>query len=374
MEADPKFVKDIIAAGGKSVKKCMQCATCSVVCPLSTDNNPFPRKEMIWAQWGLKEKLLTDPSVWLCHQCNDCSAYCPRNARPGEVLSAIRGVAIANYSFPSFFARAFLNPAYFPLLVAIPIILLAIYFAGFAPNGFTIPEGKVVFSNFIPHEHLEAVGTALGAWVGLAIVIGLYRYWMAISREGGRLIYIPTGEGEVKAPQGFITALISSIIEIIFHTRFRKCEEAHYRYYAHLGMFYGFILIGISTLIALGYLFMGRELGLPLTDPAKVLGNIGAVLLFVGTTWVIYERAVRKDKTGFGGYFDWLFLATLYVVAITGIIVEAARLANATAAYYIYMVHLVAVFVLLIYAPYSKFAHLAYRAITMTYEKCYGRS
>jgi len=372
MEVDPKFVRDIITVGGTTVKKCMQCATCSVVCPLSTDENPFPRKEMIWAQWGLKEKLLRDPAVWLCHQCNDCSAYCPRNAKPGEVMNAIRAVTIANCSFPTFFARAFLNPAYLPLLVAIPIILLAIYFAGFAPNGFAIPEGEVVFSNFIPHEHLEAVGTALGAWVGIAIVIGLYRYWTALAAERGRVIRIPIGEGEVKAPPGFITAFVSSIVEILLHSRFKKCEEAGYRYYAHPCIFYGFILIGISTIIALGYLQMGRELGLPLTDPAKIIGNIGAVLLFFGTTWVIYERVVRKDSIGFGGYYDWLFLGILYIVAITGIITEAARLANTVAAYYLYLIHLVAVFILLIYAPYSKFAHLAYRAIAMTYEKCYG--
>ncbi|AEA46458.1 quinone-interacting membrane-bound oxidoreductase complex subunit QmoC [Archaeoglobus veneficus] len=373
MEADPKFVKDVINAGGKSLKKCMQCATCSVVCKLSPDENPFPRKEMIWAQWGLKEKLLRDPNIWLCHQCNDCSAYCPRGARPGEVLSAIRAAVIANYSFPTFFARAFLNPAYFPLLVAIPILLLAIYFAAFAPHGFTIPEGEVMFSHFIPHEHVELVGMALGAWVGVAIIIGLYRYWTALSKERGRVIYVPTGDGEVKAPQDILTAFVSSIIEILLHSRFKECGESKYRFYAHLGIFYGFILIGIGTTIAFVYLLMGKELGLPLTDPAKIFGNIGAILLFGGATWVIYERIVRKDKIGFGGYFDWLFLGTLYVVAISGILTEVARYANVAAAYYLYLVHLVAVFVLLIYAPYSKFAHLAYRTIVMTYEKCYGK-
>jgi len=60
MEVDAQFVRDVIGFGGKTLKKCYQCATCSVICPQSPEEMPFPRKEMIWAQWGAKEKLLNE--------------------------------------------------------------------------------------------------------------------------------------------------------------------------------------------------------------------------------------------------------------------------------------------------------------------------
>ena len=51
VEPDVRFVKELKALGGDTLKKCFQCATCSVVCPISPEEQPFPRKEMIAAQW-----------------------------------------------------------------------------------------------------------------------------------------------------------------------------------------------------------------------------------------------------------------------------------------------------------------------------------
>ena len=56
IEPDLNFVRELKEAGGDTLKKCFQCATCSVVCALSPDQKPYPRKEMVYSQWGLKDR------------------------------------------------------------------------------------------------------------------------------------------------------------------------------------------------------------------------------------------------------------------------------------------------------------------------------
>lgn len=373
VQADPKFVREVIKLGGKTLKRCMQCATCSVVCPLSPDENPFPRKEMIWAQWGLKEKLLRDPDIWLCHNCNDCSKYCPRDARPGEILNALRARMIAEYSWPSFMAKIVNNPVYFPLFVLIPIIVIGGLISIW---NLTIPtSGAIEYSKFIPMEKLEMVAIPLGGLIVLIALIGLWRFWNALTEGGGKYVVVQPKEGaevEIKGGMCFIDAVFYALKDILRHSWFKMCEVNRSRYYAHLLMFYGFIALGIDAGVDVIAKYMFGMPHLPLWHPAKILGNLGGIALFLGCTLAIYNRLTNKDVKG-GSYFDWFFLLILYAVAITGILTELARLAGSIAAYWLYLVHLVVIFMLIIYAPYSKFAHLVYRGVAMAYAKSTGR-
>ena len=58
----------------------------------------------------------------------------------------------------------------------------------------------------------------------------------------------------------------------------------------------------------------------------------------------------------------------------TGILSELVRLADiAVLAYAIYFVHLIVVFFLFAYAPFSKMAHMLYRATAMVFAKATER-
>ena len=104
-QPDLDFIAQVKGLGGETLKKCYQCATCSVACPIAPDDSPFPRKEMIAASWGLKDKLIKNGDIWLCHQCGDCTDLCPRGAAPGDVLAAVRSVAIEEYAQPKALAN-----------------------------------------------------------------------------------------------------------------------------------------------------------------------------------------------------------------------------------------------------------------------------
>jgi len=123
---DIKFKKELKKESGSSLNECMQCGTCSVVCSLAPEDKPFPRKEMIWAGWGMKEKLVGNVDVWLCHQCGDCSTYCPRGVKPGDVLAALRQISYRHYARPRFLGKLLSKPSLLPFAILIPVIIIAL--------------------------------------------------------------------------------------------------------------------------------------------------------------------------------------------------------------------------------------------------------
>lgn len=370
---DLGFVKDIIAGGGESLKKCFQCATCSVVCNLAPDDKPFPRKEMIYAQWGLKDKLFANPDIWLCHQCSDCTAYCPRGAKPGEVLNAVRKLSIENYSVPSFLGKAVGSPSYLVLLLAVPVVILFIVLASLGHlNLSAIPRGEdggIVYSKFMPEIYIEVIYIAISAFAAFIFALGIYRYWKDMTQAADAARWKMLLKG------GLLSTIIAIIGEILLHKRFGKCSVTKDRQVSHLLVFYSFIGLAITAAWGVFYLYILKwESPYPLTDPLKWLGNASALALLIGITLVVRNRFKNKEKAGSGSYYDWLFINIIYLIVATGILAELFRLADiAILAYPIYFAHLVAVFFLFVYAPFSKMAHMVYRATAMVFAKATER-
>jgi quinone-modifying oxidoreductase subunit QmoC len=368
VEPDTKFVKEVIDLGGKSLKKCFQCGTCSVVCSLSPVEKPFPRKEMIWAQWGLKDRLLKGPDIWLCHQCTDCSTHCPRDAKPGDVLAAIRSYSVLHLTLPGFLTRAFQAPKYLLAILALPALLLFAFL--WATGNLTFPEGEISFEHFIPNTYAYIGMGAIVVYLLIVVGIGISRFWKNINEFGTNLE--PIGSGGGNSPGKFSSVLV----DILKHSKFGKCEVNKVSRYTHMGILYGAILLLIATgLSAILHHFVGIYSPHSLISPVKIAGNLGAVLLLAGCILVIFRRlSANNSNIGRTVYFDWFLILMLFFTTVSGIATEVIRIAElATASYWTYLVHLWLMFALFIYAPFSKGAHLVYRTLAMVYAKQIGR-
>ncbi|MBU4414047.1 MAG: quinone-interacting membrane-bound oxidoreductase complex subunit QmoC [Proteobacteria bacterium] len=370
VEPDVNFVKEVVALGGDDVKKCFQCATCSVVCPISPDTKPFPRKEMIAAQWGLKDKLVSNLDIWLCHQCGDCSTKCPRGAKPGDVLGAIRSYAISEYAVPKWLAKAVNEPEKLPILLLIPVVIFLVlgYITGlmnFSPGG-----EEIVHSNFFSTWLVDMIFVPLVVWVVAIFAMGLNRFIKDIHesavREG------KTNKDRVEAG-AFIQALIRILPTVLKHSKFSECEENKDRATAHLMVFYSFIGLFIVTNIFFVVLYVFQIHG-PYSqlNPVKWLANVSGVALIIGSILMIKNRMARTDQST--SYKDLYLLGLVLGLGLTGMLTEMTRLAGAAGlSYILYFVHLVFVFNLFAFLPFSKLAHLVYRTVAMAYAEYANR-
>jgi len=378
VEPDLDFIQALSLRCGESVKKCFQCGTCSATCPLSPDQHPFPRKEMAWATWGMKDLLLKDPGVWLCHQCNDCSTRCPRGARPGDVLAAIRQESILHYAAPRFLGRWLSRPHYIPLLLGIPAALLTAALLAKDPVekalGISPQAGRPIlyaYSSLLPHWLLNAFFGFFTLLVVIAVLAGALRFWRAMKTVAGR-------ESNAAGTRSLIASVFSALKKILVHDNFAQCTAVRSRFASHLCVFFGFLALTLVTLWVITARYNPLVQGdfvypFGFWNPWKMLANAGGAALIIGCFLMIRERVTENNPLGVGTYFDWALLAMLLLVVLTGFITEVLHLLRLEPHRHIaYFVHLVFVFVLLMYLPYSKLAHLVYRGAAMVFAEHSG--
>lgn len=358
VQPDKAFIRRVVSAGGADLKKCMQCGTCSAVCELAPEEAPFPRRQMLEAQWGLKDRVLSDPAIWLCHYCGDCTARCPRGARPGDVMGALRREAVRHFAVPGWMGAAVGSPRALLVLLLLPVLIFAAI-AAWAPKG--EPTAEMEFANLFPIPTLEALFFAVSGLVVVLFAAGLVRFVRGLRAAGY--------DGPILAGLG------PALGEILAHSRFAKCRQHADQRLGHLLTLWGFVGLGlVGTAVGIGSMAGLLRTPLPLSHPLKILANLAAVVILIGVLMLLVNRLRDSARRTAATYFDWFFLLVLAGVILTGIAAEMLRLAQAPVMYAVYFVHLVLIFALLLYAPYSKFAHLVYRTAAMAAQRSDGRS
>ena len=101
-DIDPDFKYEISKLpGAENVLLCFQCGTCTADCPIARFSDFYrPRKLIRMTQLGLKDKLLSNDSIWLCSTCFTCIDHCPQDVGIANVVRALRNLTVERETMP----------------------------------------------------------------------------------------------------------------------------------------------------------------------------------------------------------------------------------------------------------------------------------
>ncbi len=361
IRVDPGLLEDLEAFGLRDASKCFHCSNCTVTCPLSTPENPFPRKLIRFMQLGLKDRILRGPEPWLCYYCGDCSSQCPRGADPGETMMVARRYLTSLYDWTGF-ARKFYTSGKFELTaVAIVALLTGLGLLLFNTGN---PDWQHADINSVwPAQRVELADLAMAAVLSFLLLGGVFRCIKAVM---GDLIF--------KVPLGiYVSQLKEFFVHAFTQKRFGKCSD-RMQWLVHLMIMTGYATIFFLVVVLLNGLTiegMKFQRGWPeysIFHPIRLLGYYATFAIMYGTTYALIGR-LKKSKPVYRNSHptDWMFLILLQLTAMTGIFINFARLLDWPATTYsLYIIHMmVAVPMLLLEVPFAKWAHLAYRPLVL---------
>jgi quinone-modifying oxidoreductase subunit QmoC len=375
LKPDGDLLRRLISSGGEDLRKCMQCATCSVVCELTDAKNPGPRKEMLWAQWGLRDRLMGDADLWLCHQCGDCTLRCPRGARPGDVMSALRRECVIHYATPRAFARWVNQPRSFLWILLAAAAVLAVVagvwqWSGLAAVELALPGPRMVFPFWtrLPHWLLGSVFSLLIAFDVAVLVRGAKRFWRDLNASSV----------EGPANQSLGASLRAAFRRISWHDDFGLCANRRVRRTQHLLVIYGMVALWLTSLWVVtarwNPLLDGLVYPFGFWNPWKLMANLAGLAVMAGVLLMSAERWKNPKTAGATTYSDFALLSFLLLIALTGFATEILHfLRMEPVRYAVYFVHLVSVFGLFLLLPYSKLAHVVYRTLALVHAERTGR-
>ncbi|MFH1480260.1 MAG: 4Fe-4S dicluster domain-containing protein [Pseudomonadota bacterium] len=366
VKVDPNLMKELEEFGLKDAKKCFHCGNCTATCPLSTPDNPFPRKLVKYAQMGLKEKILKSPEPWLCYYCGDCSDQCPRGADPGETMMVMRRYLTSQYDWTGFARKFYTSESFEIIAVAIVGILVGLalwIFHASNPN--------------MEHAHLNSVWPAPAIEVADLVMAAILTFLLLSNTW--RCVKFTMGDLLKKIPlEIYISQAKDLIIHFITQKRFGDCSD-RMQWIVHL-----LIMTGYSTVFMLVAVFLAggihviglswdkiafqRDVIYPFFHPMRLLGYYATFAILYGTTYALIGR-IRKSKAPYKNTHgtDWMFLILLQLTTLTGIFIHFTRLLDwPMTTYVLYVVHLMfAIPMLVLEVPFSKWAHLAFRPVVI---------
>ncbi|MCX7017159.1 MAG: 4Fe-4S dicluster domain-containing protein [Candidatus Sumerlaeota bacterium] len=100
-QRDPRFAQDLMGSSRcKTLTQCIQCGTCSGLCPLSAYMDLTPRRVINLARAGFKNDALSCNTIWLCASCYACAVECPKKVSITDIMYSLKRLAIREGLYP----------------------------------------------------------------------------------------------------------------------------------------------------------------------------------------------------------------------------------------------------------------------------------
>jgi len=104
--------------GGEKLEHCIQCGTCSGVCPLSIYMDYTPRRIIYLTRAGFKDEVLKSNTIWLCSSCYACTVDCPKGIHITDIMYTLKQRAIRDNLYPRGFPIPVLAREFFRMVRA----------------------------------------------------------------------------------------------------------------------------------------------------------------------------------------------------------------------------------------------------------------
>jgi ferredoxin len=353
---DPDLLLELKKYGDINIEACFNCGNCTAICPLSTDETPFPRNNIRLLQLGLKERILQSADPWLCYYCGECSETCPRQAEPAEAQMSMRRWLTAQYDWTGLARLFYTSPAWEVIAL---IIIGALVVFGFVIFHGPIITDRVALNTFAPKEVIHVLDLIMAGGLSFFLLSNVFRMYLHIIHRDVR--------GTVPFSL-YITEAWNLLYHFATQNRFSKCEDRR-RWINHLLLVSGYVIMFI---LVVGFLFWFQTDNLyPIYHPQRWVGYYATIVLIYASADVLWGRIKKEHQMHrFSHLSDWIFPILLIMVAISGILTHASRyLGLPLTAYYTYVAHLaIAVPMLVVEVPFGKWAHLAYRPFAIYFQ------
>lgn len=98
------FGREVMSVPGcEQLETCIQCGTCSGLCPLSIFMDYTPRQVMELTRSDFKQEVLRSTTIWLCASCYACTVECPKQIRITDIMYELKQRAIHEGIYPKRF-------------------------------------------------------------------------------------------------------------------------------------------------------------------------------------------------------------------------------------------------------------------------------